>query len=171
MKKAQLVTVESRTAIGRSKLFLSKARLCDPGARIDFEAYIEASIVFARAALHRLQTKYQKRPGWKPWWASLEHDAAIQFFRDHRNWVLKEASLKINQIIYMGSIPPSKESEGEKESLTAERYYCFERDEAPTKTIEKHLRRLEAIDREAHRLFDHQASGQKPGPTVKDQGS
>jgi hypothetical protein len=52
----QTVTVESRTALARAHLFLEKAKACRGTEWVDFEAFLEASIVFGRSALHRLQS-------------------------------------------------------------------------------------------------------------------
>ena len=58
------VTPESRTALHRARLFLRLAEGCSPERRIEFEAFVEATIVFARAALHRLQTSHQRHARW-----------------------------------------------------------------------------------------------------------
>ena len=51
------LTRESREALSRARFFLEKAKGCASDDRGDFEAYLEAAIVFARAAVHRLQAR------------------------------------------------------------------------------------------------------------------
>lgn len=94
------VTAESRHALSRAKLFLDKAAECRGDERVDFEAYLEAAIVFARASLHRLQTQFRKHPDWKTWWESLSSDAAVTFFRVQRDFILKEAAPKVGQKVF-----------------------------------------------------------------------
>ena len=80
--------LDHRHAISRSQFFLAKAKECKASQRADFEAYIEASIIFARAAIHRIKTKYEKHPNWKAWWDGLFSYPSIIFFMDERNWIL-----------------------------------------------------------------------------------
>lgn len=63
------VTHESRSAIARSHLFLRLAVECPADKRIEFEAFLEAAIIFARAALHRFKADNSNHPQWKYWWA------------------------------------------------------------------------------------------------------
>ena len=63
------------------------------------EALMEAAIVFCRAALHRVQTQYKHRPGWGPWWADLRNDRDLDFIRQRRDWIVKEAPEKFNQVV------------------------------------------------------------------------
>ena len=96
-----------RHAVARARLFLDKAKNCQGDHRKDFEAYIEASIVFARAAIHRAQSQFKHHPDWKPWWEALATNPSVEFFRNERNWILKVASPKIGQIVRLGG-PPGK---------------------------------------------------------------
>src|SRR5688572_27646057 len=84
-----------RSAIARSKLFLQLASAVPAGSRTDFEAFLEASIVFGRAAVHRLQSKYHKRAGWDAWWDHLLKEPSVNFFRKERDWILKEGPSKL----------------------------------------------------------------------------
>ena len=63
------------------------------------EALMEASIVLCRAALHPVQTQYKHRPGWGSWWADLRNDPDLVFIRERRNWIVKEAPEKFNQVV------------------------------------------------------------------------
>ena len=72
------------------------------GQRDRCEALMEAAIVFCRAALHRVQTQYKHRPGWGAWWANLRYDPNLDFFRQHRDWIVKEVPAKFNQVVRPG---------------------------------------------------------------------
>ncbi len=84
-----------RHAVSRAWFFLGKARECSGGQRRDFEAYLEAAIIFARAAIHRAKAQFEGQPNWKAWWNSLLENDSVEFFRNERDWILKEAPLKI----------------------------------------------------------------------------
>jgi hypothetical protein len=132
-----------RHALSRARFFLDKAKKCSAVQRDDFEAYLEASIVFARAALHRLDSEYKKCVDWKTWWEGIANQSSVRFFRDERNWILKQSSTKINQIIYVG---------GKPDAIAADLYYYETPKTRPTDTVEKHLNEvvksvLEAQDR------------------------
>ncbi len=92
-------TAYKRTAFGRAEFFLELAEQCTSVQRDEFEAYLEACIVFARSALLRLKTKYEKHPQWKAWFEQLNENSSVNFFRNERNFVLKESSSKIGQRI------------------------------------------------------------------------
>jgi len=158
----QIVTHDSRSAIERAKLFLSKAKACSTKERVDFEAYLEASIIFGRAALHRFQSKYEKEAGFEQWWNSLLNDPSIKFFREERNFILKEGPPQIGQIIRMPKIPSllnvgghqfqdnepdliKDETTAPAETLSATDSYYYDDPSTPaTKTVEDHLNTLES---------------------------
>ncbi|HML96578.1 MAG TPA: hypothetical protein PKC29_14240 [Thermodesulfobacteriota bacterium] len=98
---AKPISQDSRSAMERARFFLTKAKECTVGFRVDFEAYLEASIIFGRSVLHRLQSEHKQNPNFKTWWDSLEEDISVNFFREHRNIILKEGPPKIGQIISM----------------------------------------------------------------------
>lgn len=134
----------SRHAISRAWFFLRLAEQCGFEQRENFEAYLEAAIVFARAALHRLQARYQKHLNWKSWWNNLSSDAAVKFFRDERNWVLKEGPSKIGQIMHLGESPET----------AADRYYYEAPNIRATVTVERHLASIEKLVLEAENHFN-----------------
>ena len=133
-----------RHAISRARFFLDLAKQCPIEKRDEFEAYLEATIVFARAALHRLQSEHKRQSNWEPWWKGLLSNPAVEFFRDERNWILKDGPPKIGQIIGAG---------GPSVRIAAEMYY-YENPQTPaTDTIEKHLNAVEALLIEAQSHF------------------
>ena len=133
-----------RHAISRARFFLYLAKRCPVEKRDEFEAYLEASIIFGRAALHRLDFENKHQSNWKPWWDGLLSNPAVIFFRDERNLILKEDPPKVGQIIRVGGSPAP---------MAAELYY-YENSQTPaTDTVEKHLNAVEALLIEAQSLF------------------
>jgi hypothetical protein len=114
--------------LSRTELFLPLAEQCSPEQRTEFEAFVEASIVFARAALHRLKHDFKSHLSWNAWFAQLKGDPAVEFFREHRDFVLKEAPHRVGQII---SFNPLK--------TAAELYYFEDPTITATSTIRKYL--------------------------------
>jgi hypothetical protein len=146
----RVVTRESRTALARARLFLEKARACSSDARIDFEAFLEATIVFARSAIHRFQAQHPRHPAWGPWWDSLRGHAAVDFFRRHRDCILKEASPKVGQKAFVASIGGG----GAYQPVLASEFYHFESPNvSATDTVARHLAELEELLREAETRF------------------
>ena len=157
----QIVTHDSRGAIGRAKFFIEKAKTCTLDSRVDFEAYLEASIIFARAAIHRVQFNYGKNPSFKVWWDSLLNDPSVEFFRNECDLILKEGPTKLGQKIIMPKIPPllsiggqqvkkqdpdltNEETITSTEPSSAADLYYYENPSVPaTNTVEKHLDVLE----------------------------
>jgi hypothetical protein len=143
------VTSESRGAPSRARFFLEKAKACKGNERVDFEAYVEATIVFARAVLHRLQSRHRKHPQWKSWWDSLSNPA-VEFFRIQRDWILKDAPPKIGQRVFAPTV-------GGPEAyvpIAASEFYYFESPDIPaTVTVERHLAALEVLVADAEARF------------------
>lgn len=133
-----------RDAISRARFFLDLAKRCPVDKRNEFEAYLEASIIFGRAALHRVQSKYEHHSSWKPWWQGLLSNPAVRFFMDERNWILKEGPPKVGQIIWPGG-PPTP--------MAAWLYYYKNSQPPATDTVEKHLKAVEALVLEAQACF------------------
>jgi hypothetical protein len=96
------VTRESREALSRARFFLLKASQCPAEDRLEFEAFFEAAMVFARSALLRLEAKYKKHPKWKAWWDSLKTNPEVEFFRNERNWIVHQAPPRLGQKIFLG---------------------------------------------------------------------
>ncbi len=132
-----------RHAISRARFFLQKAEQCTVKQRDECEAYLEAAIVFARAAMHRLQSEYSKHPKWKNWWDGLLLNATVSFFRDERNWILKEGSAKVGQVIRLG----------ETSDLAADLYYYESPDIRATDTVKRNLDEIEKVVWDAQNRF------------------
>jgi hypothetical protein len=148
--RAQSVTHESRAALARARFFLGKAQACTASERLDFEAFLEAAIVFARTAIHRFQKHYRQNSGFSAWWDSLLNDAAVDFFRTERDWILKEAPPKIGQVIFMASGDPDATA---YVPGTAGEFYFFEPHVPATVTVDRHLQSLESCLAAAERRF------------------
>ena len=123
-------------------MFLEKARTCRVDQKNDFEAFLEASIIYTRSAMHRLQKQYQSHPKWKPWWDSLRSDPSIAFVQDERNWILKEAPPKIGQVIHVGPQPSPASS-----------CYFYETSVPATDTVSRHLERTAELIADGERRF------------------
>ena len=133
-----------RHPISRARFFLQLAKRCPVEKRDEFEAYLEASIIFGRAALHRFQSEHERQSNWKPWWDGLRSNPAVIFFRNERNRILKEGPPKIGQIIRVGG-PPAP--------MATELYYYEDPQTPATDTVEKHLNAVEALLVEAQSRF------------------
>jgi len=150
------VTHESRSALARSHLFLKIACECSADKRVEFEAFVEAAIIFARAALHRFKTRHESHPDWKHWWNGLRGNASIEFFRTERDWLLKEASPKIGQKAFVGSVimGTATASPASYSPMKAGEFYYFEGPEIPaTVTVDRHLKEVERLLKEAEAKF------------------
>ena len=133
-----------RHAISRAWFFLGKAQECSGVRKRDFESYLEASIIFARAAIHRSKTQFENQPNFESWWNSLLKYDSVKFFRDERNWILKEAPPKIGQIVRIGGPPADRASE----------LYYFETPSIPAvETVERYLNDLQCIIADAEQQF------------------
>lgn len=132
-----------RDAVSRASLFLEMARMCTVEQRDEYEALLEAAIVFGRTGLQRLQPTFGRDPNWKEWWNSLRGDESVEFFRAQRNYLLKEGPTKVGQVIRFGT-----------QTERAEEHYYFESPDVPaTATVEKHLKRIERLVAEAQGRF------------------
>jgi hypothetical protein len=148
------LTHDSRSALSRAKFFLEQAQSSPADARVEFEAFLEASIVFARAAVHRFQAKYEGHPAWKQWWNSLAGNPAVEFCRTERDCLLKEAPPKIGQRIFMPSIGPGGTHVPAYEPAKAAEFYYFDEPGTPaTVTVENHLTALANLLTDGERRF------------------
>lgn len=130
-----------RHAISRSLFFLALAEGCSVNDREHFEAFLEASIVFGRAAMHRVASRMGKASGGK-WLKSFAGNDPVEFFRKHRDFTMKEGPPKVGQIITFNPI-----------SRAADLYY-FENSSVPaTDTVRRHLQALATLVRDAETKF------------------
>jgi hypothetical protein len=145
-----------RDAITRAWFFLEQARGLPYRADIaeyePFEAYLEATIIYSRVAVHRLHREALQRAKGDPrlkaevvaWWASLLEDPAINFFRIERDFIVKVGPPKVGQNIRLGGPAPEK----------MEELYYYENPDIPaTDTIGRHLRSVERIVTAAEERF------------------
>lgn len=123
-----MTIAHERAAIARAEFFLALAEQCPPEQRSEFEAFLEAAIVFARAALHRLKGEFESHPAWKAWFAQLKGNPSVEFFREHRDFLLKEAPPKVGQIISFNPV-----------ASAAQLYYFEDPSVTATETVRKHL--------------------------------
>jgi hypothetical protein len=142
-----------RDAITRACFFLEQARRLPYRADFreyePFEAYLEATIIYSRVAIHRLHREALQRAKGAPhlkanvdaWWDSLREEPAINFFRIERDFIAKVGPPKVGQNIRAGA---------EK----MEELYYYENPTIPaTETIERHLRSVERIVTDAEERF------------------
>jgi hypothetical protein len=145
-----------RDAISRARIFLKQARALsydgpDPEQQQWFESCMEASILFGRAAIHRMHSAALKKAKGNPrlkaavdsWWGSLRGVPAVEFFREERDFILKEGPPKVGQVLRL-SAPPRKVEED---------YYYESVDEPATETVERHLNTVEEIVASAEEQF------------------
>lgn len=132
-----------RDAVSRARQFLEMGQRCTHEERDEYEAFLEAAIVFGRAAVHRLQSRFKKHPNWEAWWDSLNLNESVQFFRVERDYLLKEGPTKVGQVIRLGA-----------RTERADEHYYFESADVPaTATVEWHLKQIEQLVEQAEGLF------------------
>lgn len=117
-----------RTALARAEFFLGLAENCAPEHRKEFEAFLEASIVFARTAIQRMKEKFESESKYKIWLKELSGNVAVEFFRENRDFILKEDSMKIGQIITFNPIENASQL-----------YYIEEPSVTATETVRKYF--------------------------------
>jgi hypothetical protein len=146
------VTHQSRHALSRARFFAEKAKQCRGDERVDFEAFLEASIVFARTAVLRLKPEFKKlkkERDWVAWVTSPIGDPAMVFFKKERDWILHQAPPKIGQILFAGT---AGSSEPPYAPEYASEFYFYEDLSTPaTDTLDNHLNALEQCLTEAER--------------------
>ena len=137
----------ARHAISRARLFLDLADSCTIAERNLHEAYFEAAIIFCRAAMHRLQSRYGKKAGWKAWFDSLLSNPSVMFVREERDFILKDASPKVGQIIYQGEVP----------DLAKLLYYYEDANVPAVDTVRKHVEAVAKVILEGELKFGDRA--------------
>lgn len=156
--KQMKVTAESRQPLSRSRFFLHLAKSCRSEERVEFEAFLEASIIFARSAVHRFKSRHQRNPRWQAVWDSWAKDPSVQFFRKERDHILKEAPPKLGQMLFVGTARAGAATpctaEPPHEPRSAAEFYHYEAPGTPASvTVEKHLDALCALLTEARSIL------------------
>ena len=146
-KGGAMAQFPKRHGISRARFFLQKAVECNADQRDEFEAYLDAAIIFARTALLRVESDYKNHPDWKLWWNNLLTDCrttpAVEFLRHERNHILHQAPARINQRILAGYT----------QKFASELYYYEIPETPPTRTVEKHIDTTENIILDADKRF------------------
>ncbi len=129
-----------RSAISRARFFLDKAKECMADKHNEFEAYMEASFLFARSEILRIEYKYEKHPNFKPWWNSLLKNTTLEFIRKERNIIVHKHPPKTTQIIIHGAI---------QQITPASALYCYETNDegSPINPILTLTRCIEEVER------------------------
>ncbi len=96
-----------RSAIGRAKFFMELARECKVHEMNEFEAYLEASIIFTRAAILRVQAANKKHLNYESWWEGLLDNPSVMFIGKQRNLIAHEAPPNLGQIASLDSTDPA----------------------------------------------------------------
>ena len=119
---------EPRHAISRARFFLERAEECNVDERDEFEANLEAAIIFGRTAMDRLNRKYRKyrkKLGkHEEWWNNQLKDRSVKFFMEERHWILHEGPPKVGQKIIGAGI--GERSPAESVTRASELYYFDE---------------------------------------------
>jgi hypothetical protein len=94
---------EARSTLLKSRFFLERARGVEDEDRQAFERFIEASIVFGRSVTFHLQKELSAHAGFADWYSTkrkqMSDDPIFGFFRDKRNYILKEGSIPVLQAL------------------------------------------------------------------------
>jgi len=135
-------------ALSRARLFLDLADECTIAERTRYEAFIEAAIVFCRAAIHRTQKKYERHPGWQAWWDALK-DPDVNFIRRERDFIVKERPGLRHQVIRVGV----------EVTLAADCYYYEHPDTRATDTLRRMVASTEKHVRDADARFGGSHTG------------
>jgi hypothetical protein len=137
---------ESRDAMTRAFRFLREAQCCPASDREWYEACLEASLIFGRAAVHRTKERLSRQGHGSTWWESIAGDPSVEFVRNHRDHLLKEASAKVGQIVFVGTATDDGPNIPPDAPELADGYYFFEDASIrATTTAEKHLTRVREL--------------------------
>jgi len=135
-------TFPPRHAISRAQFFLALASKCESADQNEFEAFMEASIVFGRTAIHRLKNDFEHHTKSKNWFDSLKENPSIEFVREQRDFILKEGPSKVGQRIGVAPVVSA-----------AELYFFDESGKPADQTVREHLEALTLVIEEANVQF------------------
>lgn len=93
----------ARLKLEQARFFTTRASEALPAQREAFLNFIEAAIVFARSVTFCLQSEYRHKPDFDSWYLSkqetMKKNPIFAFFRDKRNYVLKEGSAGVHKVV------------------------------------------------------------------------
>jgi len=96
----------ARLKLEQARFFTTRASEDIPDQREAFVNFLEAAIVFARSVTFCLQSEYRHKPGFDEWYSSnqeaMEKDPLFAFFRDKRNYVLKQGPAGVHKVVSVG---------------------------------------------------------------------
>ena len=102
-------STDHRHGLARAEFFLRLSENCSVDQLSEFEAHLEASIIFARSAIQRMQLEFKSHPKWKNWFALMANEPSINFFREERDLVLHECPTHLTQIINFNAVKRATE--------------------------------------------------------------
>lgn len=93
----------ARLKLEQTRFFIACASESIPAQREGFVNFIEAAIVFGRSVTFCLQSEYRHKPDFDSWYLgkqeAMKNDPLFAFFRDKRNYVLKEGSASVHKVV------------------------------------------------------------------------
>lgn len=93
----------ARRTLERARFFLERAESSEQRDRRALEYYLEAAIVFGRSVTFHLQKEFRHRTGFETWYAEkrsqMAGDPLFEFFKDKRNYVLKEGPIPVRKTV------------------------------------------------------------------------
>ena len=93
----------ARRTLETARFFLDQAESVGPGDRRALEHFLEAAIVFGRSVTFHLQRQFAGRAGFKEWYTQkqteMANDPLLKFFKDKRNYILKEGPITIQKTV------------------------------------------------------------------------
>ncbi|MGB2841137.1 MAG: hypothetical protein WBC40_01455 [Halobacteriota archaeon] len=93
----------ARLKLEQARFFTVRASEVIPAQREAFVNFIEAAIVFARSVTFCLQSEYRHKPDFDRWYLgkqeAMKKDPIFAFFRDKRNYILKEGSASVHKAV------------------------------------------------------------------------
>ncbi|MBA7631154.1 hypothetical protein ES703_38681 [subsurface metagenome] len=95
--------IEAQKCLNKARFFFEKAVTVETQDRTQFCYFFETAIVWARSVTFLLQKQYNSTPTFKDWYESqqnaLQADPLAKFFKDQRNFVLKERSVSVGKVV------------------------------------------------------------------------
>lgn len=97
----------ARKTLAQARFFVEQAELSGVADRKAFEAYLEAAIVLGRSVTFHIQKEYGDKLGFKSWYSTLQTtmkaDPVFSFFRDRRNFILKQGPAGIYRVVSLSA--------------------------------------------------------------------